>query len=881
MPHFGIMLARQFIGISILALGLTALAATAPEQTAYDAALRSFEDKFYQRANEAFTQFITKYPESDLVEAAEAFAMRSRAHIFAQQENHLEAATTFRNLRLEFPNSPDHLEFVVGEAWSEQHLGNFQKVIQLLDTVEGINGPFKLMASIRPNDPLTIPLVVSGQLLLAQAYLDLGDYEAANKALSYVTNWDLRTEFIWRRRMIMTRIQLAEGKLELALQNSGALLDIAIATEVREWIAESAAIRGQVLIANDRPEGALLAYKKNLEPSTPPNYRREAWFKTIELSLEQRDAKAVIELLNQLVQSLPEDDSLDVALLTLGELNLQRFYQENIAPETPAEGQTTAPVDHLNEARITLERLIKDFPNSTLVPEAQYHRGWCYWELGDSQASMTAFQDAAQKLPPSFEAAVARFKLADGFYVIGDQKQALANYQKLIESYENDAEIRDAFLDQVLYQIVRTSVAANDSEAARVAIDKLIGYYPDNLLANRSRLIHGEHLIHIDKVSEARGVFYEMIEHFTNFPLKPEVEFAIAYSWELEGQWKKAAALYQSWLQHFPNHAKRPNAAYALAWSTSQQGDQIEALARFREFIGAFPDHSLTNLAQLWIGNYYFNQGNFPAAVTQYGLILGATDVADTSLRYQAAIMMGRSYFRQNMIKEAYLSLKALSEEIQGKESVDLDFRAEVELNLGDVLFEMGKQAISGSDDPFSEARFHFSTVGAIHSNSRLAAIARARYGDASFFLKEYSEALSAYNDVIRSPEAEIGLRSQAEIGIGIILEQQAREQPNKSAELNTQALHRYLNVVHFGDLREGETPDTFWLEEAGLRAASLIEAQGDTAAGIELYRRLADILPVMRQDWDRIRKVTEAEALKQASVAQKVAEAASRFELE
>lgn len=845
------------------------IGATEMERIAFDSALRAFEDRLYSRAKTQFSDFTKRFPDSDRFNEARAFAMRARAHELAMREDHAAAAAAFRNLREAFPNSPNHLEFVVGEAWSQQHQKNWNRVIALLGSPKS---PFKLAASIRPNDPIALPLVVRGQLLLAQAHLDLKDYHAARHALNYVTDWDLQTEFSWRRRLILTRLQLAEGKIELALQNAETLLEIAEASEVRAWIAESAALRGEAFIADGQTEAALLAYQKNLAPDTPPARHREAWFKIIALNLEQRDAQSVIELLEEFVARFPKDPSLDVALLTLGDLNRQRFYEENRKSQSiqnqnenhkdQNEVQTStkdSANDYLNEARMILERIIQNFPKSSLISQAQYHRGWCYWELGETSESVRAFAFAAEHLPKSQAAAEARFKLADGLYVLGRHREALAHYQRILEEYEEDETIRESFLDQVLYQTLRAAVAAEDVDSAQAATRKLIAYYPDTLLAQASRLLVGQHLIHIDKISEARGVFYEMIEHFTQFPLRAEVDFAIAYSFELEGNWAKAEALYEAWLKDHSDHEHRPRVVYALAWCANQQGKLDQASDRFSDFIRKHEMHPLTNLARLWLGNHFFNQGEFARAARHYEVIMSSQKFQN-DLAYRAALMAARAHFRLGQISKTIRRLTKLSEMIRKKDSVSANFKAEVELGLGDALFEGGKRGLSTMDDPIGEARLRFARVAAIYPGSRLAAMAWGRTGDASYFLREYDQAISAYREVLRLPESDIAVRSQAEMGLAMSLERQAEiaDSQKDSDDFFERALQHYLNIVYLQNLREGELPDPFWLKEAGLKAAHLVEAQQNIETGVKLYLRLAELIPTLRADWEKLRRDLE-----------------------
>jgi tetratricopeptide (TPR) repeat protein len=216
--------------------------------------------------------------------------------------------------------------------------------------------------------------------------------------------------------------------------------------------------------------------------------------------------------------------------------------------------------------------------------------------------------------------------------------------------------------------------------------------------------------------------------------------------------------------------------------------------------------------------------------------------------------MAGRASFRLNQFKKAVKHLKLLRGDIKEDESVSSNFKARVALNLGDAFFEQGKSESPAQAETIEDAILSFSNVGALHPDSRLAAIAWGRYPDA----------IDAYEKVIGLPEADITIRSQAEVALGMVLERQA-EAPSKEAgapdaiSLIESALQHYLNVVYLKNLRADELPDPFWLEEAGIKAGNLVEAKQDIETGVKLYQRLAELLPPLREDWDRLRHALES----------------------
>src|SRR6185436_16953143 len=110
---------------------------------------------------------------------------------------------------------------------------------------------------------------------------------------------------------------------------------------------------------------------------------------------------------------------------------------------------------------------------------------------------------------------------------------------------------------------------------------------------------------------------------------------------------------------------------------------------------------------------------------------------------------------------------------------------------------------------------------------------------------KLYDSAADAYREAIRSPTADVHIRSQAEVGLGIVLEKQAAlRQPPDSKPLLVEARDRYLNVFNGANLREHEKSSPFWVKEAGFAAARLAEDQQEWQVAANIYQRLSKVVP-------------------------------------
>jgi tetratricopeptide (TPR) repeat protein len=198
---------------------------------------------------------------------------------------------------------------------------------------------------------------------------------------------------------------------------------------------------------------------------------------------------------------------------------------------------------------------------------------------------------------------------------------------------------------------------------------------------------------------------------------------------------------------------------------------------------------------------------------------------------------------------------------------IPVPLAAQAYLFRGDTFTLESGEGMTNALARYGEAITAFAKVATQLPTNQLAALAWGRIGDCHLQLatqdpaqaaKRYESAAEAYRRVIES-SASVKARSQAEVGLGIVLRKQAplRPVPEQAAALD-QALDHYLRVFYGKNLRDGEAPDPYWLKEAGLEAAALAESLGKWNQAISLYQRLQIELPPLRARLDK--KIEQAQ---------------------
>ena len=844
-----------FIAFALLLGGGQVFAASGRENRAYAAALNAFQDAIWSRAETEFAQFTQKYPKSDRV--AEAVLLQAEAEF--QQEKYSQAiallqahkaeagnladqyvywmgeaqfqngdfsaaAETFVSLTRDFPESSLRLRGVVEAAAALVQTNAWPRVVSLL---EETNSVFQRAAQMDPGNEL----VSRGQLLLARAKLAQNDFTGAAAVLGSLNSQTLQPELDWRRMYLLYQVKLAAGDTDTALAVTTNLDQIARLEKNDVLRAESMALRAGVLEQLGHKPEAIAAYQDILALNVPGERTRQAILKIAELSIALGRFSDAEESLQKFPAQFPNSPATDLALLTLGELQLTNYV---IQP---------AATNRLTAAQANFAQFLRTFASSPLVGRAYLDQGWCFWLAGKYPESFEAFNAAAQKSLPPEDLAVARFKMGDAMFAQTNFARALENYRSVIDDFTNFPAVAQSLGDRALYQSLRAYLELKDVAGASNVTARILKLYPAGDLADHSLLLVGEDLTDSRQPAAARALLKKFQEQFANSPLQPRVELAIARTYEQEQTWPAAIGKYNGWLNDFPTNALRPQAEYALALADFRAGNETNAFVRFTNFVAQFPTNDLAPLAQWWVADHFFRAGDFVDAEKNFQLFFQNFPTND--LVYQARMMAGRAAMGRLSYRDAIRYFTNLTSDA----NCPLDLNAKALFAYGSALMMQGATGTNNPSANFEQATTVFGRICQLYPTNELGALAWGEIGDCALQLAAYDAATNAYAQVIASPFANISARSQAQIGLGLVLEKKAAQvEGGDQTALLQLALQNYLDVLYGKNLHDGEIPDSFWVKKAGLQAAALAEALGEWEQAANIYGRLEQKLPQLSE---------------------------------
>jgi len=860
------------------------LLASTREERAYAAAASAFQDGMWSRAEVEFAEFAEKYPKSERV--SEAVLLQAEADLKQQKflqavalltaheqqagkladqyvywlgeaqfqnEDYAAAVATFARLAHDFPNSRWRLDAVVNEAAARVKLGQWPRVSMLLQEP---GGAFEIDAEKNPADER----VVRGQLLLAEALLKQDKLTGAATVLHSLAAQKLAPELKWQQTRLLCQVELASGDTNAALASTTNLIQLADVTGQAGMRAASVVEQGSVLQQMGRADEALAVYQENLSTNVPADWQRQAILKIAELAAMQKDFSESAQSLQQFLEQFPDSPSADIAQLSLGEL-----YLTNYTAQLAATNEVSAMTNQLPAAQACFDQFLLTFTNSPLVGKAYLDRGWCLWLAGNTNASETleAFQAAQQHLPPSADLAVARFKIGDILFAQKNYAGARDNYEAVVNDFTNFPAVSKALDAQALYQTLRACMKLGDMAGATNALARILTIYPTSNLADSSVLLVGEGLSDLQEPAQARALFEKFEELYPDSSLRPEAELALARTYEQEGNWPAAIGIYDHWIKEYTNNIRLlPQVEYARAWANFQGGRETNAFRLFTNFVAQFPTNGWAPIAQWWIGGYYYNTGtNYVDAEKNYELLFQTWPT--NYLAYEAKLMAGRAAMGRFGYSDAIQYFISLTSDTNCPPGLAL----QALFAYGGALMQEPSQNTNNPVANFDQARRVFEAICQTYPQSEQAALAWGEIGDCYLQLAGqpqgehfYDDATNAYAQVISSPLADAAARSQAQMGIGLVFEKRAALTTGQAQTMLLQkALQNYLDVLYGNNLRDGESADSFWVKKAGLQAASVAETLGEWPQAVNIYRRLEELLPPLRDSLEK--KIANAQA--------------------
>ena len=893
---------RPFAGVCCLlacwlvsSRALAAVPELPAENQVFQTAVQFFQERFYDKAQQAFGQFVAEFPQSRRV--SEAILMQAQSllkqgnhegavtllaqrgpdagelrdqFLFWQAEteydrqNYSAAATNYARLLEDFPQAARRLEASYGEAFAHFKMTNAARAIELLSAPAGA---FQTAALNSTNEAL----IVGGRMLLAEAYFTAKDFKAADQVLKDLGERPLNTELNTKRLFLLAVNAVADKRPTNALEWAAA--SWAAATNLPVAQASALSLRADIF-RESNPEQAVAELRRIYQTNgMRTNQVHAALFKMVDiLTGADRIDGAILELINYVARP-PNGTAGDEIRLKLGDLYLKKFLKvapENFGPNSVPTNTLPSLLPLLANARAQYRMIITNAAPGAFVGKASLQEAWSYWH----EAQLTgfppavvaeaarAFTNSFPRLPVDEDQAVARIKFADCLYLQQAFTNAIKEYEVVLGSFGQFSNIRSNFFDQCLYQVVRAYLELGDLTSAAKTRARLVNDFPRSSYAALSLLTIAQSWRAREKPEEATTALQDFLQLYPDSTWMPRARLELARTYVDQSAWASALA-------EFATIAVLTNSGSILAQSEFERGQAYDrsgsrsnAFALYTNFVVRFASNPVAPLAQLWIANAYMDQQDYRSAEESYQKVLQFPRGVSASMTNEVRLLSARAALKAFSSLEVQRVVEAksyLEPLIEVSDHVSSDVSAQ-------ALFMMADAALllQNPEAPLSRFTNAISPLGRIIKrsppNEKWIAVARVRLGEIWFQLggqsdaqqhtNAFAEAITHFEAAIRSPAIEPSGRSEAEVGLGQVKDWFASGRgavaPDDSRKLLAEALEHYLRVFNRAnmDARKGEQADSFWVMTAGIEAAKLASKLGQLDQAIGISEKLLREFP-------------------------------------
>ncbi len=191
-------------------------------------------------------------------------------------------------------------------------------------------------------------------------------------------------------------------------------------------------------------------------PEKNPRYRENLFFLG-EAYLQSGKLSEAREVFNKLVNNLPNpaqaDDFALAGVKGLDRLDAGENYGKTAPELSDLNHLQRASIYQFNrdfpDARLHYQAIVKNYPNSGIVPDALYQIGRGYAQEANFAEAINWFERVQEQFPDHPIAKDALSQAASAYSRVSKPKEAITRYQKVIEKYPNAEGIERAYLNIV------------------------------------------------------------------------------------------------------------------------------------------------------------------------------------------------------------------------------------------------------------------------------------------------------------------------------------------------------------------------------------------------------------------------------------------------
>lgn len=512
--------------------------------------------------------------------------------------------------------------------------------------------------------------------------------------------------------------------------------------------------------------------------------------------------------LEQLLKSQKDNPSAETWELRLG----HAYYMGNIydklnsrmtklvaaskVPEVQAEGYYLIGAgllkqEKFDESEKAIRRSIEASTKWASADEALLILSQAQLKAGKTEDARSTLDRLRKEYPQSRFANQAEFRIGQLSAASGDFKGALASYQRVLDS-NKDKSLKDL----ATYGKAWVLMQQESYKEAIQLLEPLTSEDNQESVASEAILAKAICFRNLNKPKESIAILEKVVnDPKSKIPLSKSL-YELGLSYLETNDYAKASASFDRLLKEFPNLDDMDKILYEYAWAMKEQKQTAEAMGLFKKLSNTFPQSPLAAEAEYHMGQQAYEDGSYDKATAYYSKAINQT--TDKALLEKSLYKLGWSYFQlQDFAKAAAQFAKQLETVPKSVLALEAGFMQAESVTKTDNhalafdLYKQARQALESSDKADAEkVSLQVRTLTYLHgaqsarelkkwkeSNEWLDAMLK-KFPDSDFapFAKyekafvaqstgKLTDALKLYEEVAENNRNEIGARSRFMMG--------------------------------------------------------------------------------------------------------------------
>ncbi len=533
--------------------------------------------------------------------------------------------------------------------------------------------------------------------------------------------------------------------------------------------SDVAYIRAESTLQLGQHESAATAFEQ-LITAEPKNPMRSSWEtrlaaarylggqyeKALELTTkaikEKQEPTALAESLFLQGASLLKLEKLEQAIKALQKSNQTdaKWGQADEVLVILAEAQNA--LGKKEEAKLTLQKILKEYPNSRFKPQVEFRLGQILSSMNDFDRAIIAYDSV---LNSSKDKSLIEYSSYGKAFIL-IQKEQYGPALQLLEPIASDTR------------------------------EDGVGY--------EARVAKAICLRQLGKPKDAVQVLKQLLNTKLPAEQKPKALYELGLAYSALEQVGLAIESFESLIASHPQFAMLDKAYYELAWAYKSQKSLEKANEIFQTMAAKYPESPLAAEAFFHVGQAEYDNSKYDRAIKAY--TVAATRSVDANLQEKSLYKLGWAFFQQKQYDQAIEQFKKQSKEFpKGTLSIDSSFMiAECLLKQEKYAdawpqYESTRRGIEAFVDPngvsdqvtalvylhgaqaarelkkWSEVESWIDAMNKKVPSSPFLPMAKYELAYARQNLKRTTEAVQLYSEVAEEQRNEIGARSRFMMG--------------------------------------------------------------------------------------------------------------------